>query len=65
MPVKQYRITSRGHELNTIEEWKENLRLFDDKKFITDDREDYGDGEMYAVKCRSLGHWRNDFELEQ
>ncbi len=58
-PSLQYRITSKNHELLTIEEYKANCRLFDDKKYILDDIVDLGDGAMGKVLTRSLGHWRN------
>ena len=43
----------------TVEEYKANCRLFDDKKYILDEIMDLGDGPMQKVLTRSLGHWRN------
>ena len=58
-PAKQFRIASKSHNLYTVEEYKKNCRLMDDKRFILDDQID---GHMFA-KTRALGHWRNAFTL--
>ena len=55
-PAKQFRITSKKHELYTIEEMKKNFRLFDDKRFILDEPNELN---MQKVFSRPIGHYRN------
>jgi hypothetical protein len=55
----QFRISSKNHELHTVEEKKKNCRLFDDKRFILEDEIDYDDFKMKCVYSRPLGHYKN------
>jgi hypothetical protein len=45
----------------TVEEYKKNCRLMDDKRYILDDEiEIKGEGKIKCYKTRALGHYRNN-----
>ena len=55
-PTKQFRIQSKKHQLYTIEEYKRNVRLLDDKRYIIPEPYDLGDGMMHWVKSVPIGY---------